>query len=542
MEAKCESSDLILTISDLSGKLLENTKVLTLKKLTASSGYENKYLSNEKGKVTIPFAENTGFVWLQKGGFNDVKTIIEKCSAPETNDSETQVNIETNPDISYMGEFWNFNDGSGIPVAIIVDGKLQNNGVIKLITKSNDVSSFHYEETYSISQGFPKHLFNLDYPFEFDTEYTLTAINGDLSTTTKWIPLPSSTSFQKANDYVPPTQNSRIIITGETNPVITKGMIFSIPYQVEVTGVLEENYQVGGKGGWLERCSDVMCSSFDKSFMISETSRTYEFKEDFSYYWELDEQFRELSYDPKPKVIQLVFRFGEDTSSFNIYPEWKNLNNNFEISEDSLLKINTKSSKVIKYMEAGMQNRWFMMIEVCSGENDLQKPTIIVSSDVETTQYTLNKSINALSCAREEVQVKAINPISVQVGLERLDVDAQTNTSEFDELKSELAELRKMLEEKESKPKVPGWVKNNVQWWAEGKVDDQTFTQGIGHLIKQKVIDIPVLPEQSSDVSTKKIPDWIRNNAVWWSEGAISEDDFINGIEFLVQNGIISVE
>ena len=61
-------------------------------------------------------------------------------------------------------------------------------------------------------------------------------------------------------------------------------------------------------------------------------------------------------------------------------------------------------------------------------------------------------------------------------------------------------------------------------------------------MVKEKVIDIPVLPEQSSDVAEQKIPDWIRNNAIWWSEGAISEDDFINGIEFLVQKGIVRVQ
>ncbi len=33
----------------------------------------------------------------------------------------------------------------------------------------------------------------------------------------------------------------------------------------------------------------------------------------------------------------------------------------------------------------------------------------------------------------------------------------------------------------------------------------------------------------------------IKNNAEWWSQGAISEDDFLNGIEYLVKNGIIQI-
>jgi len=36
------------------------------------------------------------------------------------------------------------------------------------------------------------------------------------------------------------------------------------------------------------------------------------------------------------------------------------------------------------------------------------------------------------------------------------------------------------------------------------------------------------------------IPDWVRNNAGWWAQGLISDDDFTNGIQWLIQNGIIT--
>ena len=34
---------------------------------------------------------------------------------------------------------------------------------------------------------------------------------------------------------------------------------------------------------------------------------------------------------------------------------------------------------------------------------------------------------------------------------------------------------------------VPSWIKNNAKWWAEDKIDDFTFAQGIGFLIKNKI-------------------------------------------------------
>ena len=37
------------------------------------------------------------------------------------------------------------------------------------------------------------------------------------------------------------------------------------------------------------------------------------------------------------------------------------------------------------------------------------------------------------------------------------------------------------------------------------------------------------------------IPDWVRNNAEWWSERLISDKEFANGLQYLIVNGIISV-
>ncbi|MDH3502270.1 MAG: phosphate/phosphite/phosphonate ABC transporter substrate-binding protein [Nitrosopumilus sp.] len=36
------------------------------------------------------------------------------------------------------------------------------------------------------------------------------------------------------------------------------------------------------------------------------------------------------------------------------------------------------------------------------------------------------------------------------------------------------------------------------------------------------------------------IPDWIKNNAKWWSEGTVDDQTFLNGIEFLIENDIIN--
>jgi len=91
------------------------------------------------------------------------------------------------------------------------------------------------------------------------------------------------------------------------------------------------------------------------------------------------------------------------------------------------------------------------------------------------------------------------------------------------------------------KLQIPPWIKNNAKWWADGQIGDSDFTSGIQHMIKEKIIDIPDLPEQASGTAEEKVPGWIKNNAGWWADGQIGEDDFVNGIKWLVEKGIIRV-
>jgi len=45
--------------------------------------------------------------------------------------------------------------------------------------------------------------------------------------------------------------------------------------------------------------------------------------------------------------------------------------------------------------------------------------------------------------------------------------------------------------------KVPDWIKNNAEWWSQGEVDDTTFKNAIGFLIQEKIIDMPTGPNVS---------------------------------------------
>src|SRR5581483_3439751 len=48
----------------------------------------------------------------------------------------------------------------------------------------------------------------------------------------------------------------------------------------------------------------------------------------------------------------------------------------------------------------------------------------------------------------------------------------------------------------------------------------------------------PTVPTTPSP-STTQIPSWIKNNAKWWSQGQIDDSEFVKGIQYLVQTGVI---
>ena len=88
---------------------------------------------------------------------------------------------------------------------------------------------------------------------------------------------------------------------------------------------------------------------------------------------------------------------------------------------------------------------------------------------------------------------------------------------------------------------IPDWIRNNASWWVEGNIDDEAFVGGIQFLIKEGVIQIPETAKPITPSGPQEIPAWIKNNADWWSQGLISDGDFLKGITFLVENGIIIV-
>ena len=86
---------------------------------------------------------------------------------------------------------------------------------------------------------------------------------------------------------------------------------------------------------------------------------------------------------------------------------------------------------------------------------------------------------------------------------------------------------------------IPDWIRNNALWWSQEQIDDKTFVQGVEYMIKNDIIIIPDIEQGNSE--SQEIPPWIRNNALWWSQEQIDDKTFVQGLEYLIKQGIIVV-
>ncbi len=88
---------------------------------------------------------------------------------------------------------------------------------------------------------------------------------------------------------------------------------------------------------------------------------------------------------------------------------------------------------------------------------------------------------------------------------------------------------------------IPAWVKNIAGWWSQGQIGDDQFVQGLQYLIQQGIIQLPAT-QQGAGTGTQQIPSWIKNNAGWWSSGQIPDDQFVQGLQYLITNGVIKLK
>ncbi|MDF2422011.1 MAG: plastocyanin/azurin family copper-binding protein [Nitrosopumilus sp.] len=56
------------------------------------------------------------------------------------------------------------------------------------------------------------------------------------------------------------------------------------------------------------------------------------------------------------------------------------------------------------------------------------------------------------------------------------------------------------------------------------------------------MFSILIVSFTANEAIAESVPEWVKNNALWYGQGNISETEFLNAIKFLIDNGIIVID
>jgi len=85
---------------------------------------------------------------------------------------------------------------------------------------------------------------------------------------------------------------------------------------------------------------------------------------------------------------------------------------------------------------------------------------------------------------------------------------------------------------------IPNWIKQITQFWASDNISDTEYFQTLNFLLDEQIIHVPHT-KTPKDNGESKIPIWIKTNAEKWTKGKISDDEFSIGIQWILDRKII---
>ncbi|KAF6243377.1 hypothetical protein C6988_03800 [Nitrosopumilus sp. b1] len=219
-------------------------------------------------------------------------------------------------------------------------------------------------------------------------------------------------------------------------------------------------------------------------------------------------------------------------------------------NENTLSAVNSNNLKLVSsnlqldnLLHSGSKN--IVHVPSTLSASDILNDDPFVSGTIkEQAIHKINSNFEKYGYSVISLQVPDFALKEDQISINQIDADKFSKLSQvLDALKENdvdvvtLNSVSRVLWEKSLD--IPSWVKNNAEWWSEGTIDDNDFVGGIEYMIKTGIIKIPNTAPSSE--SNSVIPSWIKNNAGWWSDGLVSDGEFVLGLEYLIKTGIIRV-
>jgi len=534
IDTDCIDGILVITITDKEGNPLSNVRVGTTDSISERNP-EEKFYTEMDGKVTIDSSSNLGYVSISKGGYND-KSIATPCEKVEVS-----LNVEKQKTDLYIVKHWSFAGGW-------------------FIEGYGDVSSTIIGDIVNLS----------DNPITNILISVRTIKNGIVDDTSSWYPI------------------KKILRPGEASPfVITPALRGFDGYEIwirnyEFTNTLPNPTSPDITEITLDRSADYWDGYTVKCGEDGGKSArdTRENPVSFILIWYNEnnniesiefESFEFPSKDDCKRYEGTVFDFKysdiplDNSFEFFIIDGFRNLLYNEQEVAKITTAYKTSSTHVLKdtyslYYPDSLRPKYMNLDEIrtLAEKRDIIQSSETVHKEVYDENSIAIESLNHQGTVslKNEKYWDAITWFDNTLELDPDNRDALYNKAlalEALGLDNDAKVLFDRVKQLESSPNVPDWIRNNAKWWSEGAIGDSDFTSGIQFMIKENIMIIPDLPEEVTQMELKdekramgmereqNVPDWVRNNAGWWADGLISDDDFVKGIQYLVEQGIIQV-
>jgi len=104
----------------------------------------------------------------------------------------------------------------------------------------------------------------------------------------------------------------------------------------------------------------------------------------------------------------------------------------------------------------------------------------------------------------------------------QLDVNGKTPNDDFERSKLELIQI----------------FKNKALAWEKNKLTDEEFLDEIEILFESRLIEIGLLEQGSFQEIEFIVPHWVKKLVGFWFEDLISDQEFINAIEYILESNI----
>ena len=88
---------------------------------------------------------------------------------------------------------------------------------------------------------------------------------------------------------------------------------------------------------------------------------------------------------------------------------------------------------------------------------------------------------------------------------------------------------------------VPAWVRDEAGQWSLGQIDDGRFLDNLAYLAGGGVIDAGRAGPAGAAGPGPSAPEWVKDSAAWWSQGLVSDREFVSAAEYLISIGAIRI-